>query len=182
MTTARGVQPHTDGRRAEEARAANYVFPNDTNHLGTMFGGRVLQLMDQTGAIAASRYARAIVVTAAMEAITFEYPIRQGMIIEAVARVVYTGRTSTVVRVEVFAENPEAGMGERVRATTGYLTFVALDAAGRPTPVPPLLVETEDEQAAHAAAEQMRHVAEERRAAGGNMAVATAAVGRGGGA
>ncbi len=164
MTTAQTVQP-LEARRNGEARSAHYVFPDDTNHLGTMFGGRVLQLMDETGGIAASRYARGTVVTAAMEAVSFEAPIRQGMIIEAVARVVYTGRTSMIVRVEVFAEDPLAGV--RVRATMGYLTMVALDGAGQPTPVPPLLVETDEERAAHAAAEGVRRAAEGRRAMSG---------------
>ena len=110
-----------------------------------MFGGRVLQLMDQTGAIAAARFARTAVVTAAMEAVSFQHPIREGMIIETVARVVYTGRTSMIVRVDVYADNQLTG--ERKRATTGYLTMVALDAAGKPTPVPQLLIETEEERA-----------------------------------
>lgn len=160
MVTDRGVSARTRPRQAEAARAASYVFPNDTNHLGTMFGGRVLQLMDQTGAIAASRFSGTTVVTAAMEAVSFEYPIRQGMIIETVARVVYTGRTSMIVRVEVFAEDTFAGT--QTRATTGYLTMIALDAAGQPTPVPPLRVETEEEQAAHAAAEWVRKAARAR--------------------
>ncbi|MGI8688231.1 MAG: acyl-CoA thioesterase, partial [Thermomicrobiales bacterium] len=100
-----GVVESTDGlpRRAEAVRSTNFVFPNDTNHHGTMFGGRVLQLMDQTGAIAAARFAHTTVVTAAMEAVSFQQPIREGEIIETVARVVYTGRTSMIVRVDVFA-------------------------------------------------------------------------------
>lgn len=157
MTTAQTMQPRTDGQRPVEARSAHYVFPDDTNHLGSMFGGRVLQLMDETGGIAAGRYARMAVVTAAIDAVSFAHPIRQGMIIEAVARVVYTGRTSMIVRVEVFAEDPLAG--ERVRATTGYLTMVAVDEGGRPAPVPPLHVETDEERAAHAAAAGVRRAA-----------------------
>ena len=154
---AQTVQPCTGERDTTEARSTTYVFPNDTNHLGTMFGGRVLQLMDETAGIAASRFARATVVTAAMEAVSFEQPIRQGMIIETVARVVYTGRTSMIVRVEVCAEDALAGV--RVRATTGYLTMVAVDEGGQPMPVPPLRVETDEERAAHAAAEGVRRAA-----------------------
>jgi len=125
-----------------------------------MFGGRVLQLMDQTGAIAAARFARTTVVTAAMEAVSFQHPIREGEIIETVARVVYTGRTSMIVRVDVFADQQLTG--ERKRATTGYLTMVALDAAGKPMPVPRLLIETEEERADYEAAERVRRAAKER--------------------
>lgn len=162
MTTDPPV-PHVEfaSRHAETVRATNFVFPNDTNHLGTMFGGRVLLLMDQTGAIAAARYAHATVVTAAMEAVSFAHPIREGMIIETAARVVYTGRSSMIVRIEVFAEHQYTG--ERLCATTGYLTMVALDAAGQPTPVPPLAIETEEDRAAYAVAAQIRRAAEARR-------------------
>src|SRR3954470_15391864 len=105
--TPNGVVQSRDGlpRRAEAVSSTSFVFPNDTNHHGTMFGGRVLERMDQTGAIAAARFANSAVVTAAMEAVSFQHPIREGMIIETVARVVYTGRTSMIVRVDVFADN-----------------------------------------------------------------------------
>lgn len=160
MTPSSGVHS-TNGlaRRAEAVRSTNFVFPNDTNHHGTMFGGRVLQLMDQTGAIAAARFAHTTVITAAMEAVSFQQPIREGMIIETVARVVYTGRTSMIVRVDV-AEHQLTG--ERTRATTGYLTMVALDTAGNPTPVPQLIIETEEERADYHAAERVRHAAKQR--------------------
>lgn len=68
------------------------------------------------------------------------------------SRVVYTGRTSMIVRVDVFADHQLTG--ERRRATTGYLTMVALDAAGRPTSVPRLSIETEEERAEYHAAKQ----------------------------
>lgn len=157
--TPDGVVQSRNGlaRRAEAVSSTNFVFPNDTNHHGTMFGGRVFQLMDQTGAIAAARFAHTTVVTAAMEAVSFQYPIREGEIIETVARVVYTGRTSMLVRVDVFADHQLTG--ERKRATTGYLTMVALDAAGKPRPVPRVLIETEEERADYEVAERVRDAA-----------------------
>ena len=156
-------------RRAEAVSSTGFVFPNDTNHHGTMFGGRVLERMDQTGAIAAARFAHSAVVTAAMEAVSFQYPIRAGMIIETVARVVYTGRTSMIVRVDVFAEHQLTG--ERTCATSGYLTMVALDAAGKPTPVPRLIVETEEERADYEHAAHVREAAIQRsRRKGGEAA------------
>jgi acyl-CoA hydrolase len=151
---------HGVSRRAEPVSSTGFVFPNDTNHHGTMFGGRVLERMDQTGAIAAARFANTAVVTAAMEAVSFQHPIREGMIIETVARVVYTGRTSMIVRVDVFAEHQLTG--ERKCATTGYLTMVALDAAGKPTPVPRLEIETEEERTAHEQAVHVREAAIQR--------------------
>ncbi len=148
-------------RRAETVRSTGFVFPNDTNHHGTMFGGKVLQMMDQTGAIAAARFSHTAVVTVAMEAVAFSHPIRVGMIIEVAARVVYTGRTSMIVRVEVFAE--EQMTGERRCATDGYLTMVALDDAGLPTAVPRLALDTTDDRAAYDAAQHVRRAARTRR-------------------
>ena len=119
-----------------EARLLEIVFPDHTNHLGTLFGGQALAWMDKAAFIAASRYARRTVVTASSDQVDFKLPIRQGQLVETIARVVAVGRTSMQVQVELVAEDLLSG--EREICTRGRFVMIALDAAGSPTPVPAL--------------------------------------------
>ena len=112
------------------------VFPGQTNHFGTLFGGQALALMDKAAFIVASRYARRTVVTASSEKCDFHVPVRQGQLVELDARVVGTGQTSIVVEVDLYAE--DLLTGDRQLGTRGRFVLVALDAHGRPTEVPPL--------------------------------------------
>jgi uncharacterized protein (TIGR00369 family) len=121
---------------ARETRLIEMVFPEQTNHYGTLFGGQALALMDKAAFIAASRYARRTVVTASSEKVDFHVPVRQGQLVELVATIVATGRTSVTVDVELYAE--DLLTGDRQLATRGRFVLVALDAHGRPTAVPPL--------------------------------------------
>ena len=121
-----------------EARLLEMVFPDHTNHLGTLFGGQALAWMDKAAFIAASRYARRSVVTARSEQVDFQLPIRQGQLVEAVARVVEVGRSSMQVEVELIAEDILSG--EREPCTRGRFVMIALDGRGRPTTVPSLPV------------------------------------------
>jgi len=120
--------------RITEARLAEIVFPGDTNHYGTIFGGRALALMDKAAFIVASRFARRAMVTACSERADFHAPVHQGELVELIARVVATGRTSVTVEVELIAEDLMSG--ERRLATRGRFVLVAVDADGKPTPVP----------------------------------------------
>src|SRR5699024_1350377 len=88
-----------------EARLLEMVFPDHTNHLGTLFGGQALAWMDKAAFIAASRFARSTVVTARSDQVDFRLPIRQGQLVETIARVVGVGRTSMQVDVELVAED-----------------------------------------------------------------------------
>ncbi len=119
-----------------EARLLEMVFPDHTNHLGTLFGGQALAWMDKAAFIAASRYARLTVVTARSEQVDFTLPIRQGQLVETVARVVAVGRTSMRVEVELVAEDLLSG--ERETCTRGRFVMIALDSRGRPAQVTPL--------------------------------------------
>ncbi len=83
--------------RPREARLLEIVFPDHTNHLGTLFGGQALAWMDKVAFIVASRYARRTVVTARSERVDFRIPIRQGQMVEAIARIAGTGRSSMQV-------------------------------------------------------------------------------------
>lgn len=118
---------------------ADIILPGQTNGFGTMFGGDVMALMDKAAAIAALRFCRQPVVTASTERIDFRTPIGQGEIIEAYSKVIYVGRTSMVVRVQVFAEHPLAG--DRRVCTTGYFSMVAVARDGHQLrPLPQLLL------------------------------------------
>lgn len=119
---------------ATETRICEFVFPPDTNHLGTLYGGTLMAWMDKAAGIAGVRRAgSAAVVTAAVDGLTFRVPIHQGELVELVARVESVGRTSMRVRVEAHREDPATGTREL--CTAGTFTVVAIDATGQPTPV-----------------------------------------------
>ena len=118
---------------SDPVRLVEMVFPQQTNHYGTLFGGEALALMDKAAFIAASRYCRRTVVTASSEQCDFHASVRQGQIAELTARVVSTGRTSMKVEVELVGEDLLSG--ERVLASRGRFAMVALDEEGRPTEV-----------------------------------------------
>jgi acyl-CoA hydrolase len=138
------------------------VLPGNTNSHGTMFGGDVLAMMDKIASVAALRFCRQSVVTASTEHIDFRTPIRLGDIVEAHAHVIHTGRTSMIVRIDVYAERPLTG--ERQRCTTGYYSFVSIDKDGRPRTVPPLKVETDEEWRDWKRGERIKQQIAERRA------------------
>lgn len=119
-----------------EARLLEMVFPDHTNHLGTLFGGQALAWMDKAAFIVASRHARRTVVTARSEEVNFRTPVRKGQLAELVARIVHVGHSSMTVEVELTAEDPLTG--DRRVCTTGRFVMVALDSNGTPATVPPL--------------------------------------------
>lgn len=119
-----------------EGRLVEIIFPQHTNHYGTLFGGQALAMMDKAAFIQATRFTRKQVVTARSEHCDFKVPIRQGQLVELATRVLSTGRTSVRVRVDVFAEDLLSGA--RQLATWGDFVLVALDETGRPTAVPQL--------------------------------------------
>ncbi|MGH9481906.1 MAG: acyl-CoA thioesterase [Terriglobales bacterium] len=130
--------------RLSQAEMTEVVLPNDANIVGTILGGRVMHLVDLCGAIAASRHAGAITVTAAVDHMDFRYPIRVGELVVLRASVNRAFHTSMEVGVKVFSESLPSG--ERRHTSSAYLTFVALDEHGQRLPVPPVLPETEAEK------------------------------------
>src|SRR5690349_20066049 len=99
------AKPH----RASAAQISDLVLPGDANMRGTVFGGKILALVDKAAAVAAIRHAGKPCVTVAMDRVEFLVPIHLGDLITAEARVVYAGKTSLEILVEVYAENPEEG-------------------------------------------------------------------------
>ncbi len=129
---------------ASRITLAQLMHPEHANVLGNVHGGWVMKLVDEAGALACMRHAQRKVVTVAIDSMTFREPIRIGDLVTLKAEVSYTGRTSLEAAVEVIAENPVTG--EQTHTNTAYLVYVALDDEGRPTSVPPLLAETEEER------------------------------------
>lgn len=111
-----------------KARCEILVLPNDTNQYGTIFGGTLLALMDQTAFIAARKYAMNDVVTVSVENVVFRAPIKLGEIAEITAFVSYVGRTSVEVCVNIVSD------GKKI-IEDAYFTFVNVNSGGKPTPV-----------------------------------------------
>lgn len=118
---------------AQGTRFVEVIFPEQSNHYGTLFGGTALSLMGKAAFIAASRCARRAVVMAASDRIDFHVPVKVGQVVELDARVVRTGRSSLTVEVDMIAETLLSG--ERQLAMTGRFEMVAVDASGQPTPL-----------------------------------------------
>ena len=115
----------------------------DANSGGFVHGGVVMRLCDEAAGIAAVRHCGGRVVTAAMDRMTFERPVNIAELVTCRAKVNAAWTTSMEVGVRVEAENPSTGVIQHT--STAYLTMVAIDGEGRPTPVPELLTETDDE-------------------------------------
>lgn len=130
------------------------TFPDDANVHGTVFGGVMLQWIDTIGAMAAVRHCRAPVVTAQIDAVAFSAPLNIGDFGIVRAAVTRTWTTSMEVRVTVDAEHPLTGATRR--AARAYLTFVGVDADGRPIPIRELVPETDEERRWWADAERRR--------------------------
>jgi acyl-CoA hydrolase len=120
------------------------VLPEDTNNYGHIFGGRLLALADKCAAMAAMRHCRTPVVTASFDRVDFLQPVRQGMMVILTGEVNAAFRTSMEVGVRIEAEDPRSG--ERWSTTRALISLVAIGNDGRPTAVPPLEPETEEER------------------------------------
>ncbi len=127
-----------------QSERSEIVFPNDSNALGNLFGGRLMQYIDLVAAMAASRHARAICVTASMDHLDFVAPVRVGELLILKASVNRAFRTSMEVGVRAMVEDVQQ---QRLRhVSSAYLTFVAVDHAGNGLVVPQLLAETEHQR------------------------------------
>jgi len=136
--------------------------PADANFFGVIHGGVILKLIDETAGTCAYRFARRRVVTAAIDRMSFHYPVQIGNLVVCRATVNWAGRTSVEIGVRVEAEDLDSG--EWLHTNSAYLVFVALDDERRPAPVPRLLVETDAERRRWAAAEERRRVRLDERA------------------
>ena len=152
------------GRPVSESASmmSEFALPNDANTLGTLFGGKVMALVDLAGSLAAVRHARRPVVTASVDTMTFLHPIHIGNLVILKSQVNRVFRTSMEVGVKVFIEDLRT---REVRHTSSaYLTFVAIDKDGNRVPVTPGIPETDDEKRRYEEAGERRRYRLERKA------------------
>ncbi len=128
--------PGPDGEPRGELTVRTIAMPADTNANGDIFGGWVLSQMDQAGGIAGVERARGRVVTVALDAMTFIRPVKVGDVLCVYTEVESVGRTSMKIHVEAWARRFTTH--DRQKVTDATFTFVAIDDAGRPRPIPPL--------------------------------------------
>jgi acyl-CoA hydrolase len=135
-----------DAKTCNESRVVrtSRVFPNDVNNHNTLFGGKLMSDMDMVASISATRHSRKEVVTASTDSVDFLQPITQQDSVCIESFISWTGTSSMEVFVKVIAENLISGA--RKIAATAFLTFVALDENGKPTQVPSIIPETDEEK------------------------------------
>lgn len=152
----------TEARPIQQSRTflTDLVLPPDTNHHHTIFGGKVMAYVDKIACIAAMRHCRKPVVTASSDSFDFLAPIKTGEAINLEAYVTWTYKTSMEVFVRVEAENLLTG--EKRMTARAYLTMIALDDQGKPTLVPGVIPDTEEEHIQYEKAKE-RHVLRRKR-------------------
>jgi uncharacterized protein (TIGR00369 family) len=145
--------------RASRVYLSQLMQPEHANHHGNVHGGWIMKLVDEAGALACMRHAQTRVVTVAVDSLVFREPIKIGDLVTFTAEVTYTGRTSLEAEVQVTAENPITG--ERTHTNTAYLVYVGLDDDNRPTAIPQLVLETDEDKARYEQAKlrQQRRIA-----------------------
>jgi acyl-CoA hydrolase len=135
-----------EGKRVKDSSVtmAQMMIPQDANPAGNVHGGVVVKTIDEAAGVVSARHARCNVVTASIDRMYFHNPIFVGDLLFFKASLNLVGRTSMEIGVRVEAEDLRTG---NVRhAASAYLTYVALDERGKPTEVPPLILETDDER------------------------------------
>jgi len=119
------------------------VLPNHTNTMGKLFGGKLLEWIDMVATLAAKRHCNKSVVTAVMDKVEFLNPTNMGEVVELNSCVNRAFKTSMEVGVKVFSEDFKTGI--RTHIASAYVTAVAVDDNGKPTKIPAILPETDDE-------------------------------------
>jgi acyl-CoA hydrolase len=133
-----------------------YVLPQHSNALGNVFGGQIMAWVDLCAAICAQRHSGRVAVTAFVDDLEFDRPVKVGEVVHLVAQVTATFRTSMEIEIAVVGEDSRSG--RRWPCVTAKLTFVAIDEAGKPTPVAPLLLDTDETRGSQAAGEERRQL------------------------
>jgi acyl-CoA hydrolase len=155
------VQPQAKTMHESKTCMTDLVFPPDTNHHNTIFGGKVMAYVDKIACIAAMRHCRKPVVTVSSDNFDFLAPIKTGEAINLEAYVTWVHKTSMEVYVKVESENLLTG--ERKLTSQAYLTFIALGENGKPTLAPQVIPETEEEKRQYEQAKERYYVRKKRR-------------------
>ncbi|MGN0666008.1 MAG: acyl-CoA thioesterase [Huintestinicola sp.] len=156
-----------EGKRISDSltRQAHIVMSPDVNGYGRLFGGRLIEWMDEAAGVAARRHCGCDVTTACIDSISFLAPAHCNDIIEVVGSIDYTGRTSMEVKINVFLEKD----GEFKVINTAYFVMVAIGENEKPVPVPELIIDPDDAEAlADMEAAKLRNAARKERRKAGN--------------
>lgn len=156
----------TEGRSVEESRVetVRMVRPNHLNAAGRLFGGILMQWLDETAGLVAMRHTRQNVITASVDNLRFIHGAYNGEMIVIIGKVTYVGNTSMEVRVDTYVENEKDGMRRPINRA--YFTMVAIDKDDKPTRVPRLILDSEEERAEWEAAEKRREMRVKRKEEG----------------
>ena len=142
--------------RDSQSEMAEIVLPNDANPLGALLGGRLMHWIDLAGAMAAHRHSRNYVVTASVDHIDFLIPVRVGDLVILRSSVNRAFHSSMEVGVKVYVENYIADSAQHV--ASAYLTFVAVDGAGKRLTVPAILAESDEQRRRYEDAGRRREI------------------------
>ena len=139
---------------ASRTQMTEYVLPQHANALGSVFGGQIMAWVDLCGAICAQRHSGRMAVTAFVDDMKFELPVRVGEVVRLEAHVTAVFRTS--MEIEIVVEGEDATTGRRWPCVDARLTFVAIDESRKPTEVPPLVLDADTVRDSQAAGEARR--------------------------
>lgn len=139
---------------ASRTEMTEYVLPQHANALGNVFGGQIMAWVDLCAAICAQRHSGHIAVTAFVDDLAFQKPVKVGEVVRLSAHITAAFRTSMEIAVHV--EGEDSRTGRRWPCVSALLTFVAIDEQGKPVPVPPIKTDTDATREAHEAASLRR--------------------------
>lgn len=139
---------------ASRTEMTEYVLPQHANALGNVFGGQIMAWVDLCAAICAQRHSGHIAVTAFVDDLKFEQPVRVGEVVRLHAQVLATFKTS--MEIGVVVEGEDSRTGRRWPCVSAWLTFVAIDDARKPTAVPRLILDSDAVRASQADGERRR--------------------------
>ncbi|OCA90482.1 acyl-CoA thioesterase [Bacillus sp. FJAT-27225] len=155
------MDEHTKSCSASKVIKTSRVLPPDTNNHGTLFGGKLMSMIDDVASISASRHARTDIVTASMDSVDFLTPIQKDDSVCLESFVTWVGTSSMEVFVKIISENLKTG--ERKLAATSFLTFVALSQDGKPVTVPKVIPHTQEEIMLHESGAERAKARKKRR-------------------
>ena len=139
------------------------VRPYHINHYGRLFGGELLKWIDEVAGIVALRHAGTTVTTAAIDNLQFKAPAYQGEVVVLRGMVTYVGRSSMEIRVDTYREELD---GKRTMINRAYIDMVAINDRGEAVEVPGLLIETQEQEEEHKAAQKRKQMRKARRLEG----------------
>ncbi|HIX64541.1 MAG TPA: acyl-CoA thioesterase [Candidatus Mediterraneibacter colneyensis] len=156
----------TEERKVSESKVeiVHMIRPNHMNAAGRLFGGMLMQWLDEAAGMVAMRHTRSNVITASVDNLRFIHGAYNGEMVVIIGKVTYVGNTSLEVRLDTYVEHLENGMRHPINRA--YFTMVAMDENDRPKQVPRLILETEAEKAEWQAAEKRREMRMRRKEEG----------------